>query len=823
MTLYSQANSKPSKDDAVSNIILSLGFVPTSAKATEQVSENRKLHFHELVELLSTAHEGPKDGPYILRGPCLGQRSDKNMSEAFLLVVDGDSSFDPSTGEVDKISAPTIDVAHNALKQLGLLHAIHTSHSHMQGNKGNRWRAYIVASRAYTKPELAPLTTALHKQMQKNGCHVGQTNESGTFAQPWYLPRRASADALFECHSFVGKPFDVDAAVGDSSHDLETLPPDLLAKFESLARRPRPAEITAFLKTYPLADMLKKYGYTKSQSHHHHARWIHPNSLSGSPGLTVSSDGNICFSHNDNDLLCDGHAHDAFDVFRMLEHGGDMAAALKAAATMCGVKKPSQSSSLLGIVTTLQEEGMELFHDPSGVGFATVSIDGINKTLPIRGSDFRNLLRRTLYKSDGRSTSVQALDDALGTVEGIALFDGQQHEVNLRTAVDAQGCFWLDLGNEAWQSVKITADGWEVVKQSGVKWRRPGGMRPLPVPIKSGNWRKLFELIPLPEHEQILVIAWLLMAFNPSGPYPLLILQGEQGTGKSVLTRILRGLIDPNVAPIRTVPRNEHDLIIAANCGWVIAIDNLSGVQPWLSDGLCRLSTGGGFAARSLYSNDDEHIIEATRPCIINGIDDMAARPDLADRAIILNLEPISKSKRLSEKKLFAAYEAARPAIMGVLLDAASTAIRMLPHTSIDDLPRMADFALFVTAAESALWEQGTFMRTYSYARDDVVAAGLDGSPIVQAIRQLMVNRTEWTGTATYLLSALQVDEQTRRLNLWPKTARALSNALRRIAPPLRSDGIDISFQHGRERIVVINKLPAAPISVTKEKTINFF
>jgi hypothetical protein len=140
------------------------------------------------------------------------------------------------------------------------------------------------------------------------------------------------------------------------------------------------------------------------------------------------------------------------------------------------------------------------------------------------------------------------------------------------------------------------------------------------------------------EEDWKLLVAWLIQAFRPTGPYPILILQGEQGSAKTTTARILRAITDPSSTPVRTVPRGEHDLMIAANNSWVVTIDNLSGLQPWLSDALCRLSTGGGFGTRTLYENDEETLFDAMRPIILNGITDIATRPDLLDRAIILTL-----------------------------------------------------------------------------------------------------------------------------------------------------------------------------------------
>ena len=118
-------------------------------------------------------------------------------------------------------------------------------------------------------------------------------------------------------------------------------------------------------------------------------------------------------------------------------------------------------------------------------------------------------------------------------------------------------------------------------------------------------------------------MGWLLGALRPTGPFPILVINGEQGSGKSTLARVMRMLVDPNTLPIRSKPRGEQDLYIAANNGWVISLDNLSSVNDWLSDCLCRLATGGGFSTRKLYSDDDEILINVTCPIVINGIPDL--------------------------------------------------------------------------------------------------------------------------------------------------------------------------------------------------------
>ena len=165
----------------------------------------------------------------------------------------------------------------------------------------------------------------------------------------------------------------------------------------------------------------------------------------------------------------------------------------------------------------------------------------------------------------------------------------------------------------------------------------------------------------------VLIVAWLLGALRAGGPYPVLAIAGEQGSAKTVLSKLLRALVDPNVAPVRALPRDERELFIAASNGHVLAFDNLSGLPPWLSDTLCRLTSGGAFSTRRLFTDQDEMLFAAARPIILNGIEEVITRPDLADRAILLMLAPIAERRRRPETALWREFELARPRILGAL------------------------------------------------------------------------------------------------------------------------------------------------------------
>ncbi|HEU4805661.1 MAG TPA: hypothetical protein VFS91_07620 [Nitrobacter sp.] len=287
----------------------------------------------------------------------------------------------------------------------------------------------------------------------------------------------------------------------------------------------------------------------------------------------------------------------------------------------------------------------------------------------------------------------------------------------------------------------------------------------------------------------------------------MIVLSGEQGSAKSTFSAILRTLLDPNTAPLRALAREDRDLFIAATNGHVLAFDNVSGLPAWISDTLCRLATGGGFAVRQLYSDQDEVLFDAARPVILNGIEDIVTRPDLADRAIFLTLEPIPEERRRPEQELWATFELERPRILGVLLDAVAKGLAELPRTKLDKLPRMADFALWATACETALWPSGTFWSAYCGNRDEAVDGVIDADPIAAGVRALMTTRTEWTGTASELLGALadMAGERIAKAKTWPDSPRALAGRLRRAATFLRKIGIDIDFdREGRARTRII-------------------
>ena len=479
-----------------------------------------------------------------------------------------------------------------------------------------------------------------------------------------------------------------------------------------------------------------------------------------------------------------------------------------------GGREPKQADILIALAADA-----EVFHASDGTGYADLEINGHRETWAIRSKVFKRWLARRFFEETRKAPNSEALQSALNVIEANALFAGPERPVFIRIG-GQEGKLYLDLCDETWQAVEIDATGWQVINKPQARFRRAAGMKPLPIPVSGGSIEMLRPYLNLhSDADFVLVVAWALAALRDSGPYPVLVLSGEQGSAKSTFSAMLRALLDPNTAPLRALSREDRELFIAANNGHVLTFDNISGLPTWISDTLCRLATGGGFAVRQLYTDQDEVLFDAARPVILNGIEDIVERPDLADRGLFLTLEPIPEERRRPEAELWATFEIARPRILGVLLDAVVQGLKRLPETCLPKLPRMADFALWATACETALWPAGTFWSAYSSNLHEAVEGVIEADPVAATVRAFMSKRTEWTGTASDLLGDLATvtEKGIAKSKDWPSSPRALSGKLRRAATFLRKIGIDIKFPgrkgRARNRIICIAVVPEKDVA----------
>lgn len=278
------------------------------------------------------------------------------------------------------------------------------------------------------------------------------------------------------------------------------------------------------------------------------------------------------------------------------------------------------------------------------------------------------------------------------------------------------------------------------------------------------------------------------------------------------------------MADLRSAPSDVQTLMLAATNAWFVTLDNVSTVGPWLSDALCRVSTGGGLGTRCLYTNDEEALFDCQRPVMVTGITELTSREDFLDRCVIIRCPEMPESERRDERRFYSAFNSARPQILGALLTAAAGALRELPRIRLARLPRMADFALWSTAAENALgWKDGTFIAAYLRNQDEANEMTL-GNPVADAICKLLDPNTDiadaglskqadaisWKGAATPLLSVLSISlgPSIRETNDWPRSGAALTSTIKRMTVNLRKAGI-VAVHDGRRTWTLSKQLAA--------------
>ena len=464
------------------------------------------------------------------------------------------------------------------------------------------------------------------------------------------------------------------------------------------------------------------------------------------------------------------------------------------------VRPESQAKVLIDLA---ESHGVELFRS-AGTVYAAADIGPRRATMLIQSSEFGALLLRWLYDAGQHTASELTIKQAQQSLAARAQYGGQERSVFVRVG-RAGDAVYLDLGDDTGRAVETTAKGWQIIDRPPVHFVRSLSMRALPVPVLGGDLADLFLVFGLPAEQRPLLLAWLVAALRPSGPFPVLAVHGEQGSGKSTVSRLVRALFDPHEADLRGPPPDDRTLYISTRHSWVLGYDNLSTIPRWLSDALCCIATGGAYASRRMYSDDGEMLFRAQRPILLNGIEEIATRPDLLERCIVLSLPTIPEEHRRPEDALWRQYREMQPRLLGALLNAVVCALQELPNVRLPRAPRMVDFAMWATAAEPALGLQsGEFLTSYFANLQAAADLPLEASPIVAPLRVLLDKQQRtldgqgpcWTGTATALLRELRACDKAEdnRPPDWPRNGQALSGQLKRLAPNLRQKGIQVNF-----------------------------
>lgn len=441
---------------------------------------------------------------------------------------------------------------------------------------------------------------------------------------------------------------------------------------------------------------------------------------------------------------------------------------------------------------------------------------------------FRRWVVNLCHTTLGKVVAAETIKQAILLLESYVELNGEEREPFFRIG-GGRGAVYIYLADEENRCVKVTPEGWEIVDYESAEllFLRSPSMEAMAYPDKKGDISLLRKYINLEDDSAwYLLVSFLVASLMPGGPYPGLQITGEQGSAKSTFSRIIKALLDPSKAPVRSQPRNIEDAAIAAVNSHLLVFDNVSTIQAWFSDLLCTFSTGGGVSKRRLYSDSDELYLSYQKPVILNGITDFINRSDLQDRYIHLDLPAIINGSRKLEGELWADFDRDLPKIFGGLLNLMTGVLKLLPDITLDHYPRMADFAKLGEAVNQIMgWESGAFVKAYYAYLEEANMEGLETSIVGGAMlyflgetedHTTLLEAEELRFTASELLKKLNIvirSDATKRNKHWPGTPRKLSNDLKRISPALRSLGYIVERKRtSHERYIVIKRKDERPV-----------
>lgn len=452
----------------------------------------------------------------------------------------------------------------------------------------------------------------------------------------------------------------------------------------------------------------------------------------------------------------------------------------------------SQSQLLLDLV---EEESFEFFHDNLKTPYIRFKDNNKTDNAKLFSTKSKLKLQHIFYKKYGRPINDQQFKQAISILAAKSTFDHQEEHVFLRVAGLSNGIA-INLANKDKQCAIITEDGVDVTDINSANFISSPAMMPLSKPIVPDKdiLEKFQNLLGLSDRVFYCILAFLINTLKPNGPYFCLIIEGEQGSGKSFLAECIKNLVDPSKAPKLRLPNNERDLMIQAKDNHLLVFDNVSSIKGDISDALCSLSTGSGFATRKLYSDEELIIFSEARPYILNGISSFANRPDLIERAIYVHLEAMPKEKRKTEAEIKNEFEKLKPAILGEFYRLISYAIRKIEDVETPRNFRMADSAKWILAAETGTkYPKGTLLASIEQSQNDIFIDSLQRDSLALALIKI-ANSSPFEGTMGRLFEILDSIRPSRHDKYYPSSSASLSRRLDRLKPSLLKTGIAIEF-----------------------------
>lgn len=483
--------------------------------------------------------------------------------------------------------------------------------------------------------------------------------------------------------------------------------------------------------------------------------------------------------------------------------------------------KEPQSKSLLDFINS---SNIELFCDSVNDAYASIMINGHREILSIESKEFNWYLNHLYYSQFKKTINKDNLQQVINILQAEARF-GNVKKIPLSNRVAKKdNSFWYDLTNDKWQVLEITSDGWNIVNNPPILFNRFRHQDEQVTPDKNGDINKIFDYLNIKNYHT-LFLCWLISCFVPDIPHAMLVVYGEKGSAKSTACSLLKQLIDPSVLETLTIPKDMRSLIVNLQKHYFLPFDNVSYVNEDVSDTLCRAITGGGIQQRKLNTNSEDCIFTFKRCLAINGINNVATRSDLLDRAILIELSRIPDEDRRELSEVQNSFKVDLPYILGGIFDVLAKAMSIYPTVKLDRLTRLADFTRWGYAIGEALGGKGQiFLKEYNRNINTQNIEAINNDVVATLIIAFMKDKKEWKGRISELYNSLLnltsdcgISANSKQL---PKGANHLSRRLKSLQSNLNAMGIsfDILTNYSDGTYILIKNKNSSPLPPYKQE-----
>jgi hypothetical protein len=480
-------------------------------------------------------------------------------------------------------------------------------------------------------------------------------------------------------------------------------------------------------------------------------------------------------------------------------------------------QKQSHASILVQLATN---NARSFFKDQYGTAFALVSIksDNHNEVVRLEGEKFKRYLSRLFYDhQNGKVVGSDAINSAVQVLQARTEYGGQTIPLSLRVACknnnDNGGSleFCYDLTNSTWQYIRITGQKWDIAdnnNDSSILFVRYN-QTPQDTPDRHYEpdiFDRFLKLTNVKDDQnKLLLKVYIISLFVPDIAHPILILHGEKGSAKSTLQLLIKLLVDPAKPSLLTIHKNSNEFVQQLSHTHIAFYDNLKHAPYWLSDEVCKAVTGIGQTKRKLYTDDDDIVYEYKRCLGFSGINIILTEPDALDRSILIELNRIAREDRRVESEIIAEFRKLRPKSLGYIFDTMVKALQIKPSIKLNDLPRMADFALWGEAISQAMgYKPLEFINAYyeNIGRQNIEAVETHplGLVIAKYFEEQSGNELKaLEGSPMEVQEVLDAFAQKIKVNtnhkLWPKSPNALSRRLNQIRSNLLEGlGVEVTI-----------------------------